>query len=79
MHIIKQSLRLSLVFFCSLFCFTLSIAQQKGDSATKNTTSQTTTAGGGDAAKGKELFVANCKNCHAITSEVVIWPWITRS
>ena len=52
------------------------MAQQKADTASKaNTTAQnSTTDGGGDAAKGKELFVANCKQCHSIGSDIVVGP-----
>ena len=31
-------------------------------------------AGGGDVALGKDLFEANCKQCHAVTDEVVVGP-----
>jgi len=75
MHIVKQSLRLTLALVFSLFFSCSILMAQKTDSAsTKATTAQQPTAGGGDAAKGKELFVANCKQCHAITAEVVIGP-----
>ena len=77
MYIVKQSLHLFLAFvFSFLLSCSIVKAQQKADTSSKSNTDkqQASTAGGGDAAKGKELFVANCKQCHAISSEVVIGP-----
>lgn len=34
----------------------------------------TASAGGGDAAKGKEIFNAQCAQCHAVTEEQIVGP-----
>jgi cytochrome c2 len=45
---------------------------QKDTAAT--TQQAATPAGGGDVTLGKDLFEANCKQCHAVTDEVVVGP-----
>lgn len=63
-------------FYKSILALAVAVNISIGYVAAQDSTSTAAAApaGGGDAAKGEELFKNNCAQCHAATAEVVVGP-----
>ncbi|GAB3524963.1 c-type cytochrome [Emticicia fontis] len=61
-------------FYKSLLALAVVVTISFSNAFAQDSTATAAPAGGGDAAKGEQLFKGNCAQCHAATNEQIVGP-----